>query len=119
MSAEAEHGEGDERVGRFEAEADSGDESDLGIYGFDAAVGEAVFDRGKDRGAVLDDRFLQFHERGNPAPSGPPHPLVEGLGGLVVRQFEDHPEAFLEVVGPAQSRVGLHDPGELDLLFLG
>ena len=78
-----------------------------------------MLDGGEDRGAMLDDAFLQFHERGDTAPSGPADPFVEGLGGLVVRQFEDHPEAFLEVVGPAQGGVGLHDPRELDLLFLG
>ena len=48
-----------------------------------------MFDGGEDRSAVFDDASLQFHERGDPGPSGPPHPLVEGLGGLVVRQFED------------------------------
>ena len=119
MASEAEHGECDQGVGGFESERDAGDESDLRIHRLDTAVGEPVLDGGEDRGPVGHDASLQFHERGNPAPSGPPHPLVEGLGGLVVRQFEDHAQTFFQVVGPAQGGVGLHDPGELDLLFLG
>ena len=67
MAAEAEHREGDQGVGCSESERDSGDESDLGIHRFDPAVGEAVLDRGEDRSPVLDDRFLQLHERGDPA----------------------------------------------------
>ncbi len=34
-------------------------------------------------------------------------------------EFEDHSEAFFQVVGATESRVGLHNSGELDLLFVG
>ena len=48
MAAEAEHGEGDEGVGGFEAERDAGDESDLGVHCYlDASLGEAVLDGGE------------------------------------------------------------------------
>ena len=56
---------------------------------------------------------------GDPAPAGPGDPSVEGFGGLVVGQFEDDAQAFFEVVGASEPRVGLHDPGELHLLLLG
>ena len=64
MPAEAEHGEGDEGVGGFEAEGDAGHEADLGVHGFDPSVGKAMLDRGEDRGAVLHDAFL---EKGYPS----------------------------------------------------
>ncbi len=112
MAAEAEHGEGDEGVGGFESEGDAGDQSDSRIDRFDASVGESVFDRGEDRGAVFDDAALEFHERGYATAPSPADPLVEG-------EFEDHSEAFFEVVGAAESGVGLDDPGELDLLLFG
>ena len=100
MATEAEHRESDQGVGECEAESDAGHEPDLRIH----CYLEDMLDRGKDRGPVRHDASLQLHERGNPAPSGPPHPLVEGLGGLVVGLLEDHPEAFLEVV--ARPRLG-------------
>ena len=56
---------------------------------------------------------------GDPSPAGPGDPSVEGFGGLVVGQFEDDAQAFFEVVGASEPRVGLHDPGELHLLLLG
>lgn len=56
MAPEAEHGEGDQGVGGFEAEGDPGDESDLGVHRYlGPSVGEAVFDRGEDRFPVFDD----------------------------------------------------------------
>lgn len=58
MSAEGEHGEGDEGFGGTESERDAGDESDLGVHRFDAPVGQAVLDRGEDPVAVLHDRSL-------------------------------------------------------------
>ncbi len=119
MAAEAEHGEGDQGVGGFESEGDAGDQSDSRIDRFDSAVGESVFDRGEDRGAVFDDAALQFHERGYATPSRPADPFVEGFGGFIVGEFEDHSEALFEVVGATESRIGLHNPGELDLLLFG
>ena len=72
-----------ERVGLVVIEA-TGDywrnESDLRVHGFDAPVGEAVFDGGEDRGAVVDDAALEFHERRDPAPARPANPLIEGFG---------------------------------------
>ncbi len=119
VAAEVEHGEGDEGVGGFEAEGDAGDQSDSRVDGFDSAVGEFVFDRGEDRGAVFDDAALEFHERGDAVAPSPGDPFVEGFGGFIVGEFEDHSEAFFEAVGATESRVGLHDPGELDLLVFG
>src|SRR5450830_384046 len=119
VAAEAEHRESDEGVGGSESESDAGDESDLGIHRFDPAVGEPVLDRGEDRGPVVDDAALEFHERGNAAASGPADPFVEGLDRFVDREFEDDAESFLEVVGPAEGGVGLDNPGELHLLLLG
>ena len=47
---------------------------------------------------MLDDAFLQFHERWDAAPSCPADPFVEGFGGFVERLFEDDAEAFLQVI---------------------
>ncbi len=44
MAAEAEHGEGDQGVGGFEAEGDAGDQPYPRVDRFDSAVGESVFD---------------------------------------------------------------------------
>ena len=71
MAAEVEHGEGDEGFGGLEAEGDAGDESDLGVYGLDASVGQAVLDGGEDRGLVLDDAALELDEGGDAAAPGP------------------------------------------------
>ena len=116
MTAEAEHGEGDQCVWAGEAEGHAGDESDLGVDGFDEAVGEVVLDRGEDLGAVADDGALQSHELLDPGSSGPADPVVEGVDGLVVGQLEDQPEAFLEEVRPVQGGFGLGDPGEFGVL---
>ena len=78
-----------------------------------------MFDRGEDRSPVLDDRFLQLHERGNPATAGPTNPFVEGFDRFIDREFEDDAQAFFQVVGPAEGGIGLHDPGELHRLLLG
>ncbi len=68
---------------------------------------------------MFDDAALEFHECGYAAAPSPGDPLVEGFGGFIVGEFEDHSEAFFEVVGPTESGVGLHNPGELDVLFVG
>ncbi len=109
MAAEAEHGEGDEGLGRFESEGDADDEFDFGIHrylepvdGFDASVGEFVFDGGEDRGAVFDDAALEFHERGDPGSARPGDPFVECFAGVGVGQFEDDPESFLSVNRPSR-----------------
>ncbi len=49
MSAEVEHGQGDEGFGWAEPERDPGDETDLGVDRLDAPVGQAMFDRGEDQ----------------------------------------------------------------------
>ena len=96
MTAEAEHGHGDEGFSGLEAECHSGDESDLGVSGLDEPVGEVVLDRGEDPGAVFDDGSLQFDKRWDPAASGPADPSVQGFSGVSVGQSEHHPEAFFE-----------------------
>ena len=119
MAAEGEHGEGDQGVGDVEAERDAGDESDLGVDRFDPAVGQAVLDRGEDRGPVFHDPALQVDEGGDAAAAGPADPVVERRGCLGRVETEDQPEAFFEQVGPVQPGVGLGDPGELGLLLVG
>ena len=64
MAAEAEHGQSDEGVGGFEAEGDAGDEPDLGVDRFGAAVGQSVLDRGQVRRGVRDDAFCSFTNAG-------------------------------------------------------
>ena len=100
MAAEVEHGQRDECVGRSESERDAGDEPDFGVHRLDAPVGQAVLDRRQDRVAVFDDPALEFDERGDPAPAGPPDPDLEGVGGLLGREPEDQPEAFLSLNRP-------------------
>lgn len=91
VPSEAEHGEGDEGVGGLEAECRSGDQSDLGVGGFDQPVGQFVFDGSQDPRPVFDDAPLQFHERRDPAAPGTADPPVQGLGGLLVRKSEHQP----------------------------
>jgi hypothetical protein len=105
--------------GGLEAEGDADDEADLGVDRFDAAVGQAVFDRGEDRGLVFDDAALQVDEGGDAAAAGPADPGLEGIDGFLVVELEGQPESFLEQVGPVQRGVGLGDPGQLGLLPAG
>jgi len=64
VSAEAEHGEGDESVGGGEAEGDSGDESDLLVDGLDPSVGQpcSIAARIDDRWATM--LFCSFTKAG-------------------------------------------------------
>lgn len=104
----------DQSLGGFEAERDPGDQPDLGIGRLDQPVGEVVFDRGEDPGAVFDDAPLGCHEGGDGTAAGPADPPLESLGGGVVRQLEHGPQAFFEEVGPIQPGIRVSDPGELD-----
>lgn len=63
MTAEAEHVEGEECVGRFEPERYAGDKADLSVDRLSPAVGQSVLDRRQDRLGVRDDGFLQVDER--------------------------------------------------------
>src|SRR4051812_5656095 len=49
LCSEGEHGEGDEWLVAVEAERDAGEQSDLGVGGFDEALGEAGVEGGVDR----------------------------------------------------------------------
>lgn len=49
------------------------------------AVREIVLGCGEDRGTMLDDAFLELHERSDPRPTRPGHPFVERVAGLFVR----------------------------------
>jgi hypothetical protein len=68
---------------------------------------------------VFHDAASEFPERGDAAASGPADPFVECFACFIDRELEDDAEAFFQVVGPIEGGVCLHDPGELDLLFLG
>ena len=94
MTAEAEHSEGDECVGWCEAEGDVGDESDLGVHGFDTAVGKSVFDGGEDGASVSGGGSLELNEGVDATASGRGDPWVQGLGCLVEGERKNHPEAF-------------------------
>src|SRR4029078_8095527 len=96
VAAEAEHGEGDQWFGGGEPERDPGDESDLGVDRFDPSVGQAVRDRGEDRGLVFHDPALQGDERVDPAAAGPADPLVQGRGCFGRVEAEDGAEPFLQ-----------------------
>lgn len=72
MTAEVEHGGGDEAVGCLESERDSGDESDRGVHEHDPAVGQAVLDGGQDRVLASGYLAMQVDERRDPAAAGPP-----------------------------------------------
>ena len=62
MAAEGEECEGDEGFGAVEAEGDSGEESDLGVGGFDESLREAVFEVRFDRCAVFRDPLGEVDE---------------------------------------------------------
>ena len=50
-------------------------------------------------GVCLTMRFLQFHERRDPASAGPADPPVQRLAGLLDGHLEDQPQALFELVG--------------------
>jgi len=119
VAAEGEHGEGDECLGGSEPEGDAGEESDLGVGRLDQSLGEPVFERGVDGGAVFDDAALQLDEGGDAASSSPADPAVEGFLSGVAFEHENGPEAFFEQVGAVQPGVGLGDPVQLVSLVVG
>jgi hypothetical protein len=92
VSAELEHGEGDQGVWRGEAEPDPGDEPDFCVDRFASCVGQSVFDGGQDRGAVFVDAAGQRDEDVDAGPSGPADPSVELGAGLVGGKLEDQPQ---------------------------
>jgi hypothetical protein len=59
VAAEGAHGQRDECFGGAESERDPGQESDLGVGGFDQSLGEAVVEGGDDTGSP---RFLPATE---------------------------------------------------------
>ena len=63
MSAQAEHGEGDEWLGGGESVGDAGDEPDFSVHRFDAAVGHVVLDGGQDAAAVSGDPAGQVRKQ--------------------------------------------------------
>ena len=65
MAAESEHGEGDEGFGSVEPERGAGEETDLGVGGFDEAVGETGVERVVDCCAVFDDLAGELDEGGH------------------------------------------------------
>ena len=77
MCAEGEHGEGDEWLVAVEPERDAGEQSDLGVGGFDEALGEAAVERGVDGVAVGADAALEVHERGDAGAARPFDPAIE------------------------------------------
>ena len=84
---------------------------------FDPSVGQAVLDRGEDRGPVFHDPPLEVDEGVDPAASGPADPVVECDGGLVVTELEHGAESLFEQVGPPQPWFGLRDPVQFDPLI--
>ena len=68
------HGQADECLGVFESKGHAGDESNLGVHGFDSAVIESVFDGGQDPVTAFDDCVLQFDKGWDPGSSGPANP---------------------------------------------
>ena len=63
VAAEAEHGEGDERLGGVEAEGDAGQDADLGVGRLDEGVGEVFSDGGFDLRSVSADLAAEIDER--------------------------------------------------------
>ena len=119
MAAEAEHCQRDQRLGGSEPEGHPGDEPDLGVGGFDEALGQSVLEGGVDRGSVFDDASLECDERRNPAATRPADPAVEGLFAFLTLDREHVPESLFEQVGAVQHGVSLGDPGQLLSLLLG
>jgi hypothetical protein len=122
VTAEAEHGQGDDGFGGVEAERDADDESDLGVHGLDEGVGQPVFDRGDDGVAVTHDALGNLDEGGQSAAAGPADPTVEGLdrfGWTAPGDGEHGAQALLQRPGTVQGGVGLGDPGQLLTLPVG
>jgi hypothetical protein len=79
VAAEGEHGEGNECLRGAESERNPGQESDLGVGGFDQFLGEAVIQGGVDGIAVSDDAACQLHEHRDAAAPRTGDPPVQGL----------------------------------------
>lgn len=84
VAAEADHGEGDQRFGCFNAEGDSGHETDLDVGEFDAGVGEEVPDgtRWRDLARLLGHtREVTVDERGVIALASSSRQVSDGHAG--------------------------------------
>ncbi len=116
---EGEHGERDEWLVAVEPERDAGEQTDLGVGGFDEALGEAGVERIVDCGAVGDDASLQFHECGHAGTARPFDPSIERVFAFVAFDCEHVTQTFLQQVRAPQSWGGLGDPVELVALAAG
>ena len=96
-----------------EPERDAGEESDLGVGGFDEPLREAGVKCDIDRCAVRADPALQLNERGDPGSAGPACPFVERDLAVVAFDREDVTQSFFEEVRAPRARVGFGDPVEL------
>jgi hypothetical protein len=79
VAAEGEHSQGDQRLRGAEAERDPGEESVLGVGGFDQSLGEAIVEGGVDGLAVSHDAAGQLDQHRDAAAPGPGYPPVQGL----------------------------------------
>ena len=79
VAAEGEHGQGDQRIGGAESERNPGQQSDLGVGGFDQPLGQAVVEGGVDGLAVAYDATGQLHEHRDAAAPRPGYPPVQGF----------------------------------------
>ena len=119
MCSEGEHGEGDEGLVAVEPERDAGEESDLGVRGFDEALGEAGVERGVDRGAVGAMRRWRCTNAGMRERRAQFDPSVERGFAFFAFDREHVAQSFFEEIGAPESRVGLGDPVELVALPAG
>ena len=65
--AAGEHDECEGGVGGVKSEGASDDEADSVVQALNAAIGQAVFDRGEDASSVGSDGVTEFDERGESA----------------------------------------------------
>ena len=102
-----------------ESERNPGQESDLGVGGFDQSLREAVVEGGVDGLAVAHDAAGQFHEHRDAATARPGDPPVQGLLTFLAFDRKHMPQALFEQIGAIQAGVGRGDPGQLGALAFG
>jgi hypothetical protein len=103
VAAEGEDGEGNGCLRGAESERNPGQESDLGVGGFDHSLREAVVQGGVDGIVVSHNAACQLHEHRDAAAPRPGDPPVQGLLAFLAFDREHSAEALFEQIGPMQA----------------
>jgi hypothetical protein len=108
-------------VGGVKAVSTAGDEADLVVEGFGAALVDAEADGGEDPVAVFADRAAELDEWFEVASGQAGQEPVDQLFDVIWAEvgLEDAADGFFEFVGAPDLAAGGSDPGECDGLLVG